>query len=245
MDRHLLTGLVVSLVAATGAPQQRPKVQVSEPGSGKPKEAPRPAGALPVGTLAFASGLVERSTDGKKWSRLRAGETIRTGDRIRTGADGLARLGLPWMTVTTAPSSIVSFPAAVVLATQLDSGRVEMNAQSGQIVKVQSAGVEVRGAGWVVIRRAAPASGVQVMALEGSFRLLNEDGSTTLRAGTGTTIHSKGEASAPNALPPPPEGLVPAADPIYVREGTPVRFNWTSAAASHHLQILPLDSEEP
>lgn len=243
MRRSLAAVLAVGLVAPVlAAEKPRPKVQVAEEGSGKSK-APK-VGGVPVGTLAFAAGLVERSKGGK-WSRLKAGDTVRTGDRIRTGVDGLARLKLPWMTVTTAPSSIVTFPAEVVLSTELEAGRVEMNAQSGQIVKVRSAGVEVRGAGWVVIRRTASATGVQVMALEGSFRLLNEDGAATLLAGSGTTVRAKGAADAPTLLPRPPKGLVPTRDPAYTRAGAPLRFSWEGTAVAHHLQVLPLDSEEP
>jgi len=243
--RSLSVALLVCVTASALGAADRPKVQVLEPESKNQKAAGRENAGLPVGSLAFASGLVERSADGRKWSRLKAGDTIRTGDRIRTGVDGLARLRLPWMSVTTAPSSVVSFPAEVILATELDSGRVEMHAQSGEIVKVRSAGVEVRGAGWVVIRRAAAAAGIQVMALEGSFRLLNEQGASTLRAGTGTTVRASGPLDPPVNLPLPPGGLVPGGDPAYIREGASVHLAWKATAVAHHLQVLPLDTEEP
>ncbi len=234
----LLTLTAALLILAPVSPllaADPPKVQVSEPGSPKAKSGARRSAGLSVGSLAFASGLVERSTDGRKWSRLKAGDTIRTGDRIRTGADGLARLRLPWMTVTTAPSSVVSFPAEVVLATELESGRVEMHALSGEIVKVRSAGVEVRGAGWVVIRRATSAAGVQVMALEGSFRLSNEEGASTLRAGTGTTVRAGGPPDAPVTAPAGP-GWTRSLGRPRVRSGRHAR---PSRVESHRRRAQP------
>ena len=83
------------------------------------------------------------------------------------------------------------------------------------------------------------------MALEGSFRLSNEEGASTLRAGTGTTVRAGGPPDASVTLPRAPDGLVPSGDPVYVREGTPVHLAWKATAVAHNLQVLPLDTEEP
>lgn len=215
-------------------------------------QAPRPsksAGKLPplagiaLATLAYADDLVERAPfDNRGWRRLKEGESLRTGDRIRVGSGALARFEFPWMSLTAGPSTTLRIPAERILSTVLDEGRAEMLAPGQQIVKVRTGHVEVRGEGRVVVRRQPRLTQVLVMAMEGTFRVEAAGKTTTLRTGQGTAIEDGKPPGPALKLPTAPGGLWPGADPVYVKKGEDVRLRWSPEGDAHHVQILPIDS---
>ncbi len=57
---------------------------------------PSATSGVAVATLAWVETGVEReSSDAEGWRKLKAGDRVRTGDRLRTPKDGLARLSAP------------------------------------------------------------------------------------------------------------------------------------------------------
>ena len=46
------------------------------------------------------------------------------------------------------------------------------------------------------------------------------------------------------ALPQPPQGLVPGSDPQYVAPGDTVALSWTPRGAAHQIEVLPVGSDD-
>jgi hypothetical protein len=204
-----------------------------------------PATGIAVATLAYLDKLVEReAATGKGWQRLTEGESIHTGDRIRTAPDGMARLKYPWMSLTAGPSTVVHIPAGFILSTVLDEGRAELLAQGREIIKVRTAEAEIRGEGRLIVRREQERTMVMAMALDGTFRVEASGAAVVLHAGEGTVIQDGQRPEPPAKLPQAPTTLQPGQDPVYVTRGEPVRLSWSPTAAAHHIQLLPLGSEE-
>jgi hypothetical protein len=200
---------------------------------------------VPVATLAYVDKGVEReTTSGHGWQRLTEGESVRTGDRIRTAPDGLARLKYPWMSLTAGPSTVVHIPAGFILSTVLDEGRAELLAQGREIIKVRTAEAEIRGEGRLIVRREQERTMVMAMALEGTFRVEASGASVVLQAGEGTVIKDGRQPEAPAKLPEAPTALQPGQDPVYVTRGEPLRLSWSPAGDTHHIQLLPLNSDD-
>lgn len=236
MQRWRSCALLGLAVAAPAAPQA-PRVSV--PGS---KGAPSAAG-IPVATLVYAEKVVEKEAGADRgWKKLQEGERFRTGDRVRVGLDALARFEFPWMSLTAGPLTTLRIPAERILSAVLDEGRAELLAPGQRIVKLRAADAEVRGEGRVVVRRDRQRGIVVVMAMEGAFRVEAREKAVVLRAGEGVEI-ADGEAPGEAiALSPPPGGMFPGPDPVYVKKGQEVRLNWSPAGSAHHVQILPIDS---
>ena len=127
----------------------------SLPAPAQEPAAPRPARAtgVPVTRLSFAEQGVELCGPDGAWSALAEGSRLRTGERLRTGAEGVARLEFPWMGLTVGPDSEVAIPPGIVLSIQLVKGRVELGSERGEIIKLTTPEVEIRGEGRVVVRR--------------------------------------------------------------------------------------------
>lgn len=211
-----------------------------------PAAKPGKAAGIPVATLVFAEKLVEKEALASQgWRKIREGERFRTGDRVRVGLEALARFEFPWMSLTAGPDTVLHIPAERILSAVLDEGRAELLAPGRQIVKVRTAAVEVRGEGRVVVRRNAQWGTVLVMAMEGSLRVEAAGKTAVLATGEGTLVRD-GEPPGPAVkLGPPPDKLWPGADPIYVQKGQDLRLNWRSPGTAHHLQVLPIDSNDP
>jgi hypothetical protein len=210
----------------------------------KPAGPPSAAG-IPVATLTYVDRVVERESvpnpDG--WRPVREGEPVRTGDRIRTSPEALARLQFPWMSVTAGPSTTLHIPASMILSTVLDEGRAEFEAGGREIVKVRTAEAEIRGAGRIVVRREREKTLVMAMALDGTFRVEAKGDVTVLRQGEGTFIRDGKPPAIPVKIPAPPRVVSPGADPVYVRKGEPVSLSFAPSGPAY-VQILPLNSEE-
>jgi len=180
------------------------------------------------------------------WARAvgKPGDSVRTGDRLRTAPDGVARFDLPWMSVTAGPATVMHIPAEVVLSIVLGEGRAELEACGRDIVKVRTAEAEIRGSGRIVVRRERERTLVMAMAMEGTFRVEASGETVVLLAGQGTVVRD-GEAPRPaQTLPEAPGRLRPGADALYVPSGQPATLNWSPAAASSHVQVMALGSDE-
>jgi hypothetical protein len=233
-------------LAVLAAPPVRADVQVRAPQpKGRPKEGPSRLQGIAVATLAYASGPVERDILGVSGtSIMKPGEFVRTGDRIRTGVDGVARLSFPWMSVTASPSTTLHIPSEVILSVVFDQGRAEIAAEGGDILKVRAPEAEVRGAGRVVIRRDSQHQALVVTAREGTFRVEGGGRAVVLLAGEGTVVRQGQPPDSASRLPPAPSDLRPGKDPVYVVKGEPAHLSWRQAGATHHLEVLPLESND-
>lgn len=206
-----------------------------------PKETARRA---PVAKIVFAEKAVERAgrESGSKWDRVSEGDQLRIGDRLRTRPEAMSRLEFPWMTATLSPDSQLAIPVEVVLALSLESGRIELRSDGAEIVKLRTAEAAVRGEGRVVVRSTPGAT--FVTALEGAFDVEGKQGRERLVGGEGTVVRAGSKPTPAESLPQPPGELSPGSDPRYVAPGNPVELSWHSAARTHHLQILGIDSED-
>ncbi|OFV88042.1 MAG: hypothetical protein A2V74_07115 [Acidobacteria bacterium RBG_16_70_10] len=203
----------------------------------------RSAGGVAVAKLVWMDQDIEgQALAGGAWRRLREGEAVRTGDRVRTAPEGVARLEFPWMTVTLGPEATLSVPASVVLSTVLEQGRAEFAGAGRDIVKIEVAQAEIRGGGRLVVRREAGLT--SATALEGSFRIAAEGRYVKIQAGEGTVVVDGKPPAFPAALPPAPKGLHPSRDPVYVRSGKPVELRWERAGNTYHVAVLALRSED-
>jgi len=209
-----------------------------------PSPAPQSVG-IPVATLSYVDKLVECESmpTPAGWKPLKEGDAVRTGDRIRTSPEALARLQFPWMSVTAGPSTILHIPASVVLSTVLDEGRAEFEAGTREIVKVRTAEAEIRGAGHIVVRRERQKTLVMAMALQGNFKVEARGEVAVLRTGEGTIIHDGQPPAAPLKLPEPPQVLEPGADPVYVRKGERIALRFEPSGPAY-VQILPFQRPE-
>jgi len=207
--------------------------------------APRPPGAgIAIGDLAWVDGDVERAELPAKsaWRRMGSGDKVRTGDTFRMGPAATARLEFPWMAVTLAPGAMLTIPAKTVLSTVLEQGRAEFAGPGRDIVKILVGEVEVRGGGRLVLRRSPGRTSAS--ALEGGFRVRSARRTVEIKAGEGTVVTDGAPPSPPSPLPAAPRGLVPGADPAYVRSGQPVELRWAGGGPSHHVEILGLEGKD-
>lgn len=212
---------------------------VSPAPAAKPKEAPP---AVPVAKVSYREGTLEESSEGESWKRVDEGYRVRTGDRLRTGPGATARIEFPWMSMIVGPRSVFSVAPSTVLSTVLELGRVEQHAEGGDIIKLRTAEAEIRGGGRVVVRREGDTT--QVSVLEGRFRVEAGGKTVALARGQGTAVPRGWPPSAVAPLADAPTGQQPGVDPQYVPRGEAAALNWTSSAASHHVQILGLGSDE-
>jgi len=245
-----LTGLrlraVAGLLALLPTTSFAADVQVRAPKPKRPAKAgPSRLSGIAVATLAYAAGPVEREVEGASGkSVLKQGEFVRTGDRIRTGPETVARIAFPWMSVTASPSTTLHIPSEVILSAVFDRGRAEIAAEGGDILKLRTAEAEIRGSGRVVVRRDAERQALVVAAREGTFRVEGAGKAVVLLAGEGTVVRQGAPPAPATRLPPAPSDLVPGKDPVYVVQGEATRLSWRDAGATHHLEVLPLESSD-
>jgi hypothetical protein len=198
---------------------------------------------IAIGDLVWIDREVLRSEPPDKtvWHRVTTGDKLRTGDTLRTGANAVARVELPWMSLTLSPSAMLTVPATAVLSTVLEQGRVEFAGAGRDIVKIMVGESEVRGGGRIVLRRSIGQTSLSVLG--GSFRVRALGRTVELKAGEGTLVMD-GRAPLPaSALPAAPEKLKPGTDPAYVRAGRPVQLRWSAQGASHHVELLGLQGD--
>ena len=203
---------------------------------------PAPA-PLALATIAVVEQRVEVSPGAARWLAAVEGAPLRVGEALRTGPEAIARLELPWMSLTIGPSGALRVPDAKVLAVWLEAGRVVVEAPTRDALKLLTAEAEVHGRGRAVVRRIGTATTVSCLA--GRFFVAGSGGVVTLAAGQGTVARA-GRPLAPAApLPPPPpaEGLWPGRDPFYATAGAPVELRWAGDAGAYSVEILPVGDE--
>jgi hypothetical protein len=225
--------LALAAAALAGAQSPAPPAPSRPPGAG-----------IAIGDLGWAARDVERAELPLKssWRRLAPGDKLHTGDTFRTSADASARLDFPWMAVTLGSSTMLSIPSSTVLSTVLEQGRAEFAGPGRDIVKIHVGEGEVRGGGRLVLRRSVGRT--SATALEGAFRVRAAGRTVEIKGGEGTVMADGRPPEAPAPLPPAPHGLQPGKDPVYVRVGQSVELRWTAGGASHHVEILALETDQ-
>ncbi len=203
--------------------------------------ASRTLSGIAIAEMVWIAGEVTRAAppDKSVWRRVNAGDSLRTGDTLRTAEDALVRVEFPWMTVTLGPSAMLTVPSSAVLSTVLDSGRAEFSGPGREIVKIQVGDAEVRGGGRVVLRRSVGRT--SVTALEGVFRVRALGRTVEVKALQATLVADGRPPQPASGLPPTPTGLSPGAEVGYVRSGQPIELSWSAASVAHHLELLTFD----
>lgn len=192
--------------------------------------------------LTYVESLVERTASADDWTLARESTGFEFGERLRVVGPGLARLLFPWMSVTLGPDAKLTLPAKGVLALVLDRGRLAVDSPEREILRVATPEAQVRGTGRVVVR--AEPGRTLVMAHRGRFEVLAAGSAVTLEAGRGTLVASGSRPSPARALPPPPRELTPGEDALYVRVGESAPLQWRGSAASHWIELLPVDNDD-
>lgn len=240
----LLAALGAGTAPAAGG-GRRPKVLVM----GTP--APHPADVAPppvaddsagvvVAQAALVESVVELRAPGQDWTPLPEGGRVRTGDRLRTDANSVARVELPWMSVALGPSSELAVVRGRLLGLRLEAGRIELASGRDDIVKLDTAEARVRGRGHVVVRREEKST--QVSVWQGEVRVSTRRGTAQLEAGFGCRVEARGPCR-PAALPAAPTAPRPGSDPTYVVAGQPLTLAWSGDAPAFHVQVLSFDEE--
>lgn len=196
---------------------------------------------VPVARVTFGEGRIDYAFLDGNWKRLVEGERVRTGDRVRTGPESTARIAFPWTSLTLAPATILAVAPSAVLSTSLEEGRVEQIAEGGDIIKLLTPEVQVRGRGRVVVRRRGTTTFVTVV--DGRCQVIAGESKLSIEKGQGCRV-TAGSPPSLEKLPAAPRSLVPGRDPRYVPKGQAVALAWGRAAADYHVQILPVGSDE-
>jgi hypothetical protein len=225
--RALLAALPA--LAALGALAGFPRAEAAE-------------GPLALAKISLVDRRVELSGPRATWQSAVEGVPLHTGEALRTGPDGTARLDLPWMSLTLGPRATLRFPDAAVLSATLDAGRALVEAPARDALKLVTAEAEVYGRGRAVVRRDGRVTTVSCLA--GRFQVAGAAGAVTLAAGRGTVVRAGLAPSPSEPLPAAPAaGLWPAKDPVYVSSGVPLELRWTGTAASYQVELLPVGSD--
>src|SRR5215470_7609773 len=109
----------------------------------EPRAEPTPLAGVPVARLAIVGDSVEQRTLAGDWQPAQDGSRLKTGDRLRTGRDAVARIEFPWTAVNVGPASTVWIPGSAVLSTVLEGGRVEVRSGAGEIIKLRTTDAQV------------------------------------------------------------------------------------------------------
>ncbi len=218
----LRAGLALLLILATpGRPV--PKIV-------SPDETP-----VAVATIRVITGRAEQLAPGQAWRDVTPGARLATGDKVRTGPGGLMTLDFPWLRMTAGPDTTLGLSSSRLLATALEGGRLEEDAEAGMI-KLRTPEALVRGEGRVVVRRTNGLT--SVAAVRGTFRVLAGPTIVVLRQGEGTVVRTGESPQDPRPLPEAPHGVFPGADPVYVERGKRVLLSWSPSGPLNHIQVF-------
>src|SRR5262245_2253196 len=205
-----------------------------------PAKPPAPAGTA-LGKLTYVEKQVEQAAASAAWQAAREGGSLHMGERLRTGPSSLARIELPWMAFTVSPAAALNFPDEDILSAVLEQGRLALNAEAREILKVVTPEAEVRGRGRVVVRRDGQRT--LVTAITGRFTVEGDGQVVVLGPGKGTIVTEKAKPLAPVDAPEPPKGLRPGRDAIYVTPGTTIDLYASTTRAANQVELLPVGSD--
>ena len=199
--------------------------------------------AGPLARLTYVEKSVQRAAGAAGWGDVAEGGSFDIGDGLRTGPQSLARLELPWMTLSLSPGADVSFPDDYVLSIVLEKGRVVLEAEEYPMLKLKTSEAEVRGTGRAVVRREDGRT--LVTCLEGRFRVVGAGRGVSLSPAQGTVVAAgKAPTAAADTLAPPAgEFLWPGADPVYTEPGAELELRWEAEAPKFQIEVLPVGSD--
>ncbi len=195
----------------------------------------------PIARLAFAEPKDEVALDDGGGRSASEGSAVTLGETVRVGRDAVARLELPWMTLTLGSDARLRFSDAFLLSVRLESGRALIASETHDCLKVVTGEAEVRGRGRAVVRRREHAT--LVTCLSGRFEVFSAKGSATLDPGQGIVALAGRPPGPPLATPEAPAVVWPGRDPVYVERGAPIELRWSGEAPSYHLELLPVGSD--
>jgi hypothetical protein len=196
-----------------------------------------------LGQLTLVEQQVEQKGSDASWRKAVEGGPLSIGEDLRTGAEGVARIELPWMTLTVSPGSVLRFPDEFLLSAVLESGRAVVDAEEREALKLLTPEAEVRGKGRAVVRREGGRT--LVSCLEGRFLVEGGGGAVRLAPGEGSVVASGRAPGSPQATPKPPAAgsLRPGRDCAYVAPGEALDLTWRSVAPAFAIEILPVGSD--
>jgi hypothetical protein len=191
--------------------------------------------------LTYVENGVETGAAG--WEQAVEGAGFDVGEGLRTGAEGVARLELPWMVVSVGPASELRFPDEHLLSVVLERGRLALAAETHDALKLLTAEAEVRGRGRAIVRRDAERT--VVTCLEGSFEVEARGQGVSLVPGTGTVVRSGRPPTVVADAPSPPreESLWPGRDPVFAERDEPLKLVWEAGAPGYHIEVLPVGAD--
>jgi hypothetical protein len=226
-SRHRTPFPAAALVAAA--------TLVATPASAQPT--PRP----PLVRLTLVEPRAEVASGEQGWRRAVEGAGLELGQTLRLEPGAVARLDLPWMALTLSAGAQLRFPDARLLSAQLESGRVLIESEVHDTLKLVTHEAELRGRGRAVVRRHEQAT--LLTCLAGRFQVSSAQGSVSLAPGQGSVVLSGQRPGEPAPAPPAPSGLWPGGDPVYVGRGEPLELRWKGDAAAYQLELLPVGSD--
>lgn len=208
-----------------------------------PSSGAQTASVPALGRLAFVEQQVEQKGSSSNWRKAVEGGPLVIGEDLRTGAEGMARIDLPWMTLSVSPGSVLRFPDEFLLSAVLESGRAVLDAEEREALKVVTPEAEVRGKGRAVVRREGGRT--LVSCLEGGFLVESDAGAVRLAPGQGSVVASGRAPGRPQATPKPPSAgsLRPGRDCAYVAAGEALDLKWRSEAPAFVVEVLPVGSD--
>ena len=105
---------------------------------------------VPLSQVTLVERQVEQGGEVGGWRGAKEGEPLNTGESLRTAETGLARIELPWMSLTLSPASTLSLPDDFILSAVLARERVRIASGERDMLKLLTAEAEVRGRGEAV-----------------------------------------------------------------------------------------------
>jgi hypothetical protein len=226
--------LATLLLALFSLPPSPPPIEVK-------RHVPPPP-APPVAAVRVLEGSVQRGR-GSAWKQATGDFRLAPGEGLRTGADGLAVLSLPWMQILVGADAVLGLTPSTVLSAALEHGRVEERADATDILKIVTTEAEVRGRGNVVVRRPDAGALTHVSSLDGTFTVRSSSGTVSVEEAQGAIVSASGETEIVS-LPAAPGSLAPGLDPLYVVKGRPARLAWTGTGPRFHVQVTSLDGTD-
>ena len=219
MTRPIATAFLATLLAASGSAQT----------------------GVPLSQMTLIERQVEQGGDVRGWLGAREGESLHTGESLRTAETGLARIELAWMSLTLSPASTLSLPDDFILSVVLVRGRVRIASVERDMLKLVTAEAEVRGRGEAVVRRSEGLT--LVSCLTGHLLVESAGRVVALQAGEGTVVRSRRAPTSPVTLPGAPDVLWPADDCAYVPPGQVIELAGRGPADAHHLELLAVGND--